>query len=69
MIREGKTHQLYQYIQAGGEYGMQTLDNALLDLLRNKVIDYEHALAKSSNASEFHRRASGAGLIEVGSVT
>ncbi|MFN7171300.1 MAG: type IV pilus twitching motility protein PilT [Fimbriimonadaceae bacterium] len=69
MIREGKTHQLYQYIQAGGEYGMQTLDNALLELLRNKVIDYEHALAKSSNASEFHRRASGAGLIEVGSVT
>lgn len=68
MIREGKTHQLYQYIQAGGEYGMQTLDNALLELLRKKVIDYEHALAKSSNASEFHRRASSAGLIEVSSV-
>ena len=51
-------------IQMGGEFGMQTLDGCLLGLLREKVIDYEHALAKSSNTIEFHRRAVKDGLAE-----
>lgn len=62
LIREGKTHQLYLDIQTGGEYGMQTLDGSLLKLLREGKVDYEHALAKSSNSSDFHRRAMRDGL-------
>ncbi len=57
LIRDGKTHQLYLNIQTGAEYGMQTLDGNLLHLLKDGVIDFDHALAKSSNASEFARRA------------
>ncbi len=65
LIRDGKTHQLYLDIQTGGEIGMQTLDGNLLQLVKENLIDYEHALAKSSNAAEFERRAGGQGLVEV----
>jgi twitching motility protein PilT len=64
LIREGKTHQVYGPIQTGGDIGMQTLDGCLLDLLRQKKIDYEHALAKCSNPQDFQRRAMNAGLVE-----
>lgn len=63
MIRDGKTHQVYHDIQMGGEDGMQTLDGHLLFLLRKGLIDYEHAVAKSSNVSEFESRAIREGLI------
>lgn len=65
LIREGKTHQLYLDIQTGASLGMQTLDGSLLELLRQKKIDYEHALAKTSNPADFQRRAVNLGLIEV----
>jgi twitching motility protein PilT len=65
LVRDGKTHQLYLDIQTGGELGMQTLDGCLLQLLKEKKIDYEHALAKCSAPQEFVRRATNAGLVEV----
>jgi twitching motility protein PilT len=68
LIREGKTHQLYMDIQTGGDLGMQTLDGSLLGLLKQGKIDYEHALAKCSNAIDFQRRAANAGLVEVPAV-
>lgn len=64
LIREGKTHQLYADIQTGGEIGMQTLDGHLLKLLKDGLIDFDHALAKSSNAGEFVRRAQHMGISE-----
>ena len=65
LIREAKTHQLYLDIQTGVELGMQTLDGCLLGLLREKLVDYEEAVAKSSNSAEFQRRAINQGLVEV----
>ncbi|MFN3729949.1 MAG: type IV pilus twitching motility protein PilT [Fimbriimonadaceae bacterium] len=65
LIRDGKTHQIYLDIQTGADLGMQTLDNSLLNLLKERVIDFEHAVAKSSNVSEFQRRALNQGLVEV----
>ncbi|HWP30457.1 MAG TPA: type IV pilus twitching motility protein PilT [Fimbriimonadales bacterium] len=65
LIREGKTHQMYLDIQTGAEYGMQTLDSHLLELLKKGVIDYENALAKSQAPLEFQRRALNLGLAEV----
>ncbi|MCB0826913.1 MAG: type IV pilus twitching motility protein PilT [Armatimonadetes bacterium] len=62
LIRDGKTHQMMPHIQTGADQGMQTLDGSLLQLLREKKIDYEHALTKSSNVSEFHMRATKEGL-------
>ena len=65
LIRDGKTHQLYLDIQTGASLGMQTLDGCLLGLLRDGLIDYEHALAKCSNPGDFQRRAINQGLVEV----
>jgi twitching motility protein PilT len=65
LIRDGKTHQLYLDIQTGASLGMQTLDGCLLGLLRENMIDYEHALAKCSSPADFQRRAINQGLVEV----
>ncbi len=64
LIRDGKTHQLYMDIQTGAEHGMQTLDGHLLGLLKDGVIDYENAIAKSQAPAEFQRRAINLGLLE-----
>src|ERR1700742_4001148 len=34
LIREGKTHQILSAMQTGGQSGMQTLDTALVQLIR-----------------------------------
>lgn len=62
MIREGKTHHVLHDLQTGIAHGMQTLDGSLLALLKEDMIDYEHALAKTSNSAEFTRRAQAAGF-------
>lgn len=64
LIRDGKTHQLYLDIQTGAQFGMQTLDGNLLQLIKDGKIDYEHAVGKSSNVNEFARRAIAQGLVE-----
>jgi twitching motility protein PilT len=63
LIRDGKTHSLYMDIQTGGDLGMQTLDGCLLKLVKDQKVDYEHALAKCSNAQEFIRRATSMGIV------
>ncbi len=57
MIRERKTHQIPGAIQTGADLGMRTLDNHLLQLYREGIINFEMALSKSSNPSEFMARA------------
>ncbi|MBW3624302.1 MAG: type IV pilus twitching motility protein PilT [Armatimonadetes bacterium] len=57
LIREGKTHQIYTDIQTGGDFGMQSLDQSLLDLLKERKITYEDAISKSSNPRDFEQRA------------
>lgn len=58
LIREGKTHQIYSDIQAGGEHGMISLDQYLIELLRKGYIAYEDAVVKSSNPRDFEQLAS-----------
>lgn len=66
MIRDGKTHSLYHDIQMGAADGMQTLDGHLLYLLRKGLVDFEHAIARSSNVGEFMTRASKENLVPEG---
>jgi twitching motility protein PilT len=56
VIREGKTHMIYNLIQSGAEDGMIVLDQYLAGLVRNNSVEYEQALAKSSYPNEFARR-------------
>jgi len=52
LIREGKTYQLMNTIQTGAQYGMQTLDQTLLDLYRNGMISREEALTRGTDVEE-----------------
>ncbi|MFH1727546.1 MAG: type IV pilus twitching motility protein PilT [Pseudomonadota bacterium] len=44
LIREGKTFQLKSSIQTGRSQGMQTIDQALMDLLQSEQIEIEEAM-------------------------
>lgn len=55
LIREGKTHQIYTVMQTGTKYGMQTMDSALAELVRRKLISRELAEARSSNPEDLAR--------------
>jgi twitching motility protein PilT len=55
LIREGKTHQIYSAMQAGGSMGMQTMDQALANLVKNGALTYEMAQERCSNAEDLRR--------------
>ncbi len=55
-IREGKTHMIYNMIQAGRDLGMVALDQYLADLVRSDKVGYEEALTKSSYPADFIKR-------------
>jgi twitching motility protein PilT len=53
LIREGKTFQIPSSIQVGKRYGMQLLDDAIMELLNKGWISAEEAYAKSNDKSKF----------------
>ena len=55
LIREGKTHQIYSVMQTGTQYGMQTMDAALADLVRRGMITRDLALRRSSTPEDLKR--------------
>ncbi|MBX5470729.1 MAG: type IV pilus twitching motility protein PilT [Thermoleophilaceae bacterium] len=55
LIREGKTHQIYSALQTGGAHGMQTMEAALADLVRQGKITRELAESRSSAPDELRR--------------
>jgi twitching motility protein PilT len=59
LIREGKNHQIYSAIQTGGKFGMQTMDAALVALVRQGLISPAEAEKRSSNPDELLRLAGG----------
>lgn len=55
LIREGKVHQIYSSMQAGGQYGMQTMDQSLAQLVRNGTVTIEMALERCASPADLHR--------------
>ena len=55
LIREGKTHQIYTSMQAGGKFGMQVMDQHLAELVKKGKITYEMGLERSHHIEEFNR--------------
>jgi twitching motility protein PilT len=53
LIREGKTHQIPSSMQTGKKYGMQTLDDAIMELLLKKWISPEDAYDKAIDKQRF----------------
>jgi twitching motility protein PilT len=62
LIREGKNHQIYSAMQTGGKFGMQTMDAALVELVRRGLISQEEAEKRSSNPEELRRLAGGTSI-------
>jgi len=53
LIREAKTHQINSMIQTGKKYGMQLLDDAIMELLEKRRISADEAYAKSNDKGRF----------------
>jgi twitching motility protein PilT len=56
LIREGKTFQLASAMQTGRNVGMQMLNDALLDLVKRKIILPREAIAKSVSRGELRKQ-------------
>ena len=55
VIREGKTHQIYSLMQAGQKFGMQTMNQALLQVVLDRTLTPEDALDHSSDRTELEQ--------------
>ncbi|MGB5616179.1 MAG: type IV pilus twitching motility protein PilT [Desulfobacterales bacterium] len=53
LIREAKTHQLPSMIQTGKKYGMQLLDDAIMDLYKRGWISSDEAYIKANEKAKF----------------
>ncbi|MDX2446334.1 MAG: type IV pilus twitching motility protein PilT [Desulfobacterales bacterium] len=53
LIRESKTHQLNSMIQTGKKYGMQLLDEAIMDLYNKGWITGDAAYQKANDKAKF----------------
>ncbi|HYO26796.1 MAG TPA: type IV pilus twitching motility protein PilT [Azonexus sp.] len=53
LIRENKVAQMYSAIQTGQNFGMQTLDQNLLELVRRNVVSSAEARNRATNKDNF----------------
>jgi twitching motility protein PilT len=52
VIRDGKTHQIYSLMQAGQKFGIQTMNQALLQAVLDKALTPEDALERCMDRVE-----------------
>ena len=52
LVRSAKTHQIYSLMQTGGQYGMQTMDQALAKLVRERRITEAVAFDRCRNEED-----------------
>lgn len=55
LVREAKTHQISTALQAGGKYGMQTMDQSLAELVRRNKITFAQATERCMNLEDLKR--------------
>jgi len=55
LIRDGKTYQIYSAMQAGGRFGMQTMDQSLATLVQRGVVSHELGLERCHHPDDFNR--------------
>jgi twitching motility protein PilT len=55
LIREAKIHQIYSAMEAGGRFGMRTMDQALAELVATGRITMELALQRCHDHAELQR--------------
>jgi twitching motility protein PilT len=55
LIREGKIYQIASMMQAGGKYGMVTMDQTLAGLVKTGTVTLEAALERCTNEEDLRR--------------
>jgi twitching motility protein PilT len=55
LIREGKEHQIYSVMQTGAEFGMQTMDMALMDIYKTGEISQKTLFENCIDHQEIER--------------
>jgi twitching motility protein PilT len=58
IIREGSVAKIMNHIQSGRALGMQSMDTALMNLLRKRVITAEDAYMKAADKKNFEQYVS-----------
>lgn len=67
LIREDKIHQIYSQMQVGqSKFGMQTMNQCLLNLYSRRLITVEEAIGRSSEPDELRQMMVNAGLLKQG---
>jgi len=67
LIREGKIHQLYSQMQVGqAKFGMQTMNQSLMNLYSRRLITLEEALGRSQEPDELRQMMVNAGVMRTG---
>ena len=59
LIREGKVHQIYSSMQAGGRFGMQTMDMSLASHVKSGKISQQMAFERCHDPEELQRLVGG----------
>ncbi|MFH0739453.1 MAG: type IV pilus twitching motility protein PilT [Candidatus Omnitrophota bacterium] len=54
LMRSKKFEQIYSYLESGGQFGMHTMDDSLLDLVKTGLIDLQQALGFAKNPTRFN---------------
>jgi twitching motility protein PilT len=66
LIREEKLQQIYSQMQVGqSKFGMQTMNQALLQLVERHIISLEDAMDRSHNLDEFKQMLSNSPVLNV----
>ena len=69
LIRQAKLEQIYSVMQTNTSRGMQTMEQALADLVSRGVVDRELALARSSKAEQLDALLTRAGVTPLAGAT
>ncbi len=65
LIREDKVHQIYSQMQVGQtKFGMQTMNQSLLNLYQRRLISLEEAIGRSQEPDELRQMMSNAGILK-----
>jgi twitching motility protein PilT len=55
LVRDGRTEQMPTYLQTGRQFGMQTMDQALIDAVRTGAVALEEAAMRANKPDEVRR--------------
>ena len=65
LITSDQTHQISSQMQMGRDYGMQVMDQALLDAINNKEIDPDDAIRFANDKRKFQRFVTNTDLVPI----